>query len=345
VESAVLAGADAVYFGGQVIPHMRAQRQSSNLSADEVEAAVRICHTAGAGAFYTLNSPYFDAQFGDIERDLEVLESIGVDAVIASDLGLIERIAARHPELPVHVSIQVGTTNTRAAAFLARLGAHRVTLERSVQIEEAAHIRARTGLKVDLFAFGPQCASYDAWCQLGQYFTGAVCKNSCMHTYAIDGAISGKKRWLFMKYYSGLARVPELVAQGIDGLKLEGRSRSHRYVELVTSVFREAVDSCTAGEFEVKDSWLRDLGAAALHAEITEGFIGGDFDRGEVVTNFSMRSRAAYLRELSTILLGGGTLEQVLGELRLAAAIDITTAAADRVREVWRQARKRSGEA
>ncbi|MDF0534469.1 U32 family peptidase [Shewanella sp. A32] len=66
---------------------------------------------------------------------------------------------------------------------------------------------------------------------------------------------------------STLELIPELAAAGIVSLKIEGRQRSPAYVEQVTRVWRDAIDSYLAApaQFQSKKEWLSAL------AKVSEG--------------------------------------------------------------------------
>ena len=150
-----------------------------------------------------------------------------------------------------------------------------------------------------------------------------------MHRYTGEGAIEGRRRWLYMQFYSGLTRVPDLVRHGIDGIKIEGRSRSHHYVRLVTSTFAEAVKRSAAGDLRGSERWARALAEAALFSEITEGFAGERHSRKPPARTFSNRSRIAFLQERIRILLANRHVSEMVSELKLGAEIDVV--------ESWRQ--------
>ena len=43
--------------------------------------------------------------------------------------------------------------------------------------------------------------------------------------------------------------IPELIDAGIDAMKIEGRMREPHYVEVVTKIYREAIDEYYNGNF------------------------------------------------------------------------------------------------
>jgi len=67
--------------------------------------------------------------------------------------------------------------------------------------------------------------------------------------------------------------LPELIRMGIAAIKIEGRQRSPAYVEQVTKVWRQAIDSClrNTGMFAVKPAWMADLGKVSEGQQQTLG--------------------------------------------------------------------------
>ncbi len=93
---AVNYGADAVYLAGKRYG-MRAT--AGNLEDDELKKAVKIAHSMGKKVFVTVNIFARDEDFEQLDEYLVFLQDIGVDAVIAADLGIITLIKKAAPNL------------------------------------------------------------------------------------------------------------------------------------------------------------------------------------------------------------------------------------------------------
>ena len=59
-----------------------------------------------------------------------------------------------------------------------------------------------------------------------------------------------------------MALLPELIALGVKAIKIEGRQRSAAYVQQVTRVWRDAIDTACApnARYSVQPSWAATLG-------------------------------------------------------------------------------------
>ena len=87
VKAAVLAGADAVYFGAG---SFNARRNAENFDKDGLNAAAEYCHVRGALAYLTLNTLISDAEMSDALTLAKLACEAGIDGFIVQDLGLCE---------------------------------------------------------------------------------------------------------------------------------------------------------------------------------------------------------------------------------------------------------------
>ncbi|MBG0764876.1 MAG: U32 family peptidase, partial [Tissierellales bacterium] len=79
LKMAVLYGADAVYFGGQ---NFGLRAGAKNFDLEDIEEGVKFCHDNGAKAYVTVNMIPHEDDLKDLEKYIEFLEEIKVDAVI-----------------------------------------------------------------------------------------------------------------------------------------------------------------------------------------------------------------------------------------------------------------------
>ena len=318
VPAAIAAGADAIYLGAQIIPHMRSQGQAFNLTREELHNASELCRREGKKLYFTLNAPYTSRQLDGIKEHLSFLANLSLDGLIVADLGVIQLLRNELPEIKLIASAQMGISNIDSARFVESIGVNRIILDRYVTIDDAIKIKEATHMEVELFAFGMQCFSYDAFCFMGQYFTGAACENTCMSTWKYA---SRECRLMYLKFYNILRNIPRLIDAGIEGLKIEGRNRSANYVGKTTRIFREAIDLCKDEKLE---KWEQALSACALYEEVTDGALVTGFPlRKHVTKSFKMRSRLAYLNELLRILFDTRSFSTIRHEIRSAIRLDI----------------------
>ena len=115
---------------------------------------------------------------------------MGVDAVIAADLGTMTLVQKYSPQCELHVSVQSGVTNAVTATQFFKLGAKRVVLARELSLKEIAEIRQNTPpeLELEAIAHGAMCVSFSARCLLSSYMTGrdanhGDCAQPCRWSY------------------------------------------------------------------------------------------------------------------------------------------------------------------
>ena len=83
---AVKFGADAIYIGGEMFG-MRTN--PSNFNADQLKQAVELVHSAGKRLYLTCNTLPRNNELDYLPDYLKYVESIGIDALIIADMGVL----------------------------------------------------------------------------------------------------------------------------------------------------------------------------------------------------------------------------------------------------------------
>ena len=293
LRAALHFGADAVYLSGKSYG-LRAQ--AGNFDNDELKEAVELVHARGKKVYVTLNIMAHNADFIGLEEYVKYLDSLKVDAVLVSDLGILSLVRKCAPDLAVHVSTQASVTNKYAADFYADLGVKRIVLARELSLDEIKQIRNHLADEIELEAFvhGAMCISYSGRCLMSDFMTGrhanhGECAQSCRWEYAVAEKTrgeympveeDGRGTYIFnSKDLNMIEYIPELYAAGVHSLKIEGRIKSAYYVASVTNAYRRALDIFyRGGEYrlppEVTDCLLK-----TSHRRFTTGFYFGETDR------------------------------------------------------------------
>lgn len=285
---AVLYGADAVYLAGTSFG-MRSF--AGNFSDEELPRAVRFAHEHGVKVHATVNTmPRWD-EAEQLPAHLEKLDAAGVDALILADLGAFTLAGKYAPRCQRHISTQQSVANHVCAQAWYDLGATRVVLAREVSLTEIAAIRQRVSPKLELEAFchGAMCVSYSGRCLLSNYMTGrdsnrGECAQPCRYQYALmeekrpgeyfpvfedeKGTYIMNSRDMCM-----IDHLEDLMAAGVDCLKIEGRAKSAYYAAIVTGAYRHCLDAAAAGE--PLDPVWRDEVEHISHRHYSTGFFYG----------------------------------------------------------------------
>lgn len=257
LEAALMYGADAVYLGGDAFG-MRAAPQNFNF--EQLEEAVKLCHAKGVKVYLTCNTLARNDEILVLPSYLERWASIGVDAFIVADIGVLSLCKKYAPNVPVHISTQAGIVNYVTANEFYNMGASRVVTARELSMTEIAEIRAKVpkDLEIECFVHGAMCVSFSGRCLLSNYLVNrdanrGECAQPCRWEYAImevkrDGMyfpIQDSKEGTYIlnsKDMCMIEHIPEMVKAGISSFKIEGRAKSAYYAAVITNAYRVAID-------------------------------------------------------------------------------------------------------
>ncbi|OUO39887.1 U32 family peptidase [Flavonifractor sp. An306] len=281
-------GADAVYLAGNDFG-MRAF--AGNFTPDEMGQAVTLCHSYGASVHVTCNTMPRNDEVARLPEWLEYLQDLGVDAVILADVGVLSLLKRYAPRVKAHISTQASISNYQAASAWYDLGASRVILARELSLEEITELRAKTPreLEIEGFVHGAMCVSYSGRCLLSNYMTGrdanrGACAQPCRYKYALVeekrpgeyfpiGEDEGGAFILNSRDMCMIDHIPELMAAGLDSLKIEGRAKSAYYAAIVTAAYRHAIDAAAAGK-PLEPVWREEVEKVS-HRHYSTGFYFG----------------------------------------------------------------------
>lgn len=259
---AVAYGADEVYLAGNDFG-MRAF--AGNFDVGELKRGVALCRQHGVAVHVTCNTMPRNDEVARLPDFLAYLDELGVDAVIAADVGVLALCRKYAPHVRVHVSTQAGVTNYESARAWYGLGASRVILARELSLDEVRELRAKTpaGLEIEAFVHGAMCVSYSGRCLLSNYMTGrdasrGACAQPCRYKYALmeekrPGEYfpvfeeNGESFILNSRDMCMIDHIPELLEAGLDSLKIEGRAKSAYYAAITTAAYRHAIDAAAEG--------------------------------------------------------------------------------------------------
>ncbi len=325
METAFRFGADAVYFAGKKFG-LRAF--AGNFTDDEIKEATDFAHSLGKKVYITINILAHENDFDGLKEYLDELVKYKVDAVIVSDLGIIEFIREYAPSLTIHVSTQANILNSYAIKFLAKLGVKRIILARELSIEEIKQIKAKIPSDIELEAFihGSMCIAYSGRCLLSNYLTGrdanrGACTQPCRWEYSITEKsrkgdqyqIEEDERGTYILNSKDLMMIEhlgELEQAGVTSFKIEGRMKSPYYVANVVNAYRRALDKgdkITPEELELLKKELQ----KSSHRQYTTGFYLGSKDKECLESSSPVQSY-----EYMAYVIGNGDGEKVLVEQR-----------------------------
>lgn len=283
-------GADAVFVGGQAYG---LRSRAGNFSMEELQEGIDYAHARGAKVYVAANMVTHEGNeigAGDWFRQLR---DMGLDAVIVSDPALIVICSTEAPSLEIHLSTQASSTNYETFEFWKAMGLTRVVLAREVNMAELAEIRKRTDVEIEAFVHGAMCISYSGRCVLSNHMSHrdanrGGCSQSCRWKYDLyDMPFGAERRSLkgeVPEDYSMssvdmcmIEHIPDLIENGVDSLKIEGRMKSIHYVSTVTNCYKAAVDAYMESPeafYAIKDELIDELWKVAQR-ELATGFYYG----------------------------------------------------------------------
>lgn len=287
--AALAYGADAVYLG---IDRFSLRAGSTALSLPELAQACDLAGFYGRRLYLTLNAYLRPGEEADFRRLLVALRPLPVAAYIVADPGALALAREIDPDRPLHLSTQANVTSAGAARFWQAQGVKRLNLARELTLEEIRAIRAQVDIELEAFVHGALCVAYSGRCLLSAAMTGrsanrGECAHPCRWNYAVQeetrpGEYFGVEEdtrgtYLFnSRDLRLIEHLPQLIAAGIDSVKIEGRMKSRYYVAAVTRVYRAALDAWRADPagWQVDPLWLKELDTVS-HRPYDSGFLFG----------------------------------------------------------------------
>lgn len=239
--AAVRCGADAVYLG---LSRFSARAAAQNFTPDELAQAVSYAHARGVDVHLALNTLLRADELDEAVAAAGLAGEIGVDALIVQDLGLVRRLRAAMPAMPLHASTQLSCHTPAGVDLLREMGFSRVVLAREMTREEIAACVGR-GCEIEVFVHGALCMSVSGQCYLSAMLGGRSgnrgrCAQPCRLPFSAENG-SGQAA-LSLKDQCLIDEIPVLAEMGVASLKIEGRMKRPEYVAAATAACREVLD-------------------------------------------------------------------------------------------------------
>ena len=258
LRAAVANGADAVYFGVEVL---NARLRAENFQAADLPEVMEWLHRRGVRGFLTVNVLLFPSELEAASELVLQAAAAGVDALIVQDIGLARLARQLAPGLALHGSTQMSITSAAGVAQAAELGCERVVLARELTLKDFSRLRQQLeqrgcAMPLEVFVHGALCVAYSGQCltseALGQRSANrGECAQACRLPYQliVDGVERdlGEQRYLLSPQdLAAWELLPDLADAGIASLKIEGRLKDASYVAAVTQAYRQGLDALAA---------------------------------------------------------------------------------------------------
>ena len=299
---AINYGADAVYIGGK---KWSLRARTDNFTLSEIKKAVDYAHKREKKIYVALNIFAHDKHFIGLENYIKKLSSIGIDAYIVSDPGIISVIQKVNPEANIHLSTQTSTSNQLSAEFWEKHGVKRIVLSRELSKAEIKSITRKVKCGIEIFVHGAMCIAHSGRCLLSSFMTGRSanlgdCAQPCRWKYFLNEETRHEEYFPVFEGERGtfifnskdlclIEHIPEIFKAGIHAIKIEGRMKGLYYIACVTRVYRTAIDEYASNpsKYRFKKTWLDELEKISHRGYTTGFFLNKPSDEAQVYKSSS----------------------------------------------------------
>ncbi|MBF0492571.1 MAG: U32 family peptidase C-terminal domain-containing protein [Deltaproteobacteria bacterium] len=322
-------GADAVYAG---IPQFSLRARENGFRDESILEGAEYAHQLNKKFYLTANILGHNRKIDLFTKKVDEMMQAKPDALIMADPGLIHLVKEKHPEIPVHLSVQANVMNWAAVKFWHKMGVARIILSRELSIDDIKFIKDKVPeMELEAFVHGAICIAHSGRCLLSNYFghrdaNQGLCTNSCRWPYKLyatpaDYYLEEKERpGEFMRIdedehgtyimnardLMAIEHLKEMWEAGLDSFKVEGRTKSVYYLSVTTKAYRQAIDDMLAGKAFNPDL-LKEL--HKIHNRgYTPGFLVGKKDS-------SLQRYESGVTDIFTQEFGGMILESKPGRL------------------------------
>ena len=257
-KTAFLYGADAVYCGTGTL----SLRSRAEVDNDDLAKTIEYAHSIGKKVYAAINIYAWDTYYEEIKKQAKMLNELKVDAIIASDGGVMEVLKEYAPDVEIHVSTQANTVSYHATNFWYNNGAKRVILGRELNKEQIREIMKNKNPEIDveMFVHGAICFGYSGRCFLSDFLASRSanlgdCAQSCRWAYNVYVEEHNKPGNLMPVEHDDhgtyifsskdmclIKEMPDIIELGVNSLKIEGRLKTEYYLASVVNAYRNAID-------------------------------------------------------------------------------------------------------
>lgn len=283
LKAAVDNGANAVYLGFNDDTNAR-HFAGLNFNDARVAEGIAYAHQRNVRIFLAINTYPQPAGWPRWQEAVEKAATLGIDALICADIGIMQFATTHARQLNLHLSVQGSATTAEAISFYhEHFGIKRAVLPRVLSLKQLERVVADSNVPIEVFGFGSLCVMVEGRCLLSSYVTGqspntfgACSPASAVRWDKTPKGLESRLNGVLIDRYADsenagyptlckgrfqtsghtgyvieepvslntLGLLPRLQEMGIAAIKIEGRQRSPAYVKQVSGVWRAALDAC-----------------------------------------------------------------------------------------------------
>jgi putative protease len=264
--AAIQGGADSIYFGIEGL-NMRS-KSSNNFTIDDLHNIAKICRENNLKSYLTVNTIIYNNDMELMRKIVDAAKKANLSAIIAADVAVL--MYARSIGVEVHLSTQLNITNTESLKFYAQF-ADVVVLARELNLDQVAaihkdiveqQIKGPGGnlIQIEMFAHGALCMAVSGKCYLSLHekdlsANRGQCNQICRRSYIVKDKTSDIELEIDNEYIMSpkdlktIHFMNKMMDAGVRVFKIEGRARGPEYVRVVTTCYREAIESYCSDTF------------------------------------------------------------------------------------------------
>lgn len=264
--AAIQGGADSIYFGIEGL-NMRS-KSSNNFTIDDLHNIAKICRDNNLKSYLTVNTIIYNNDMELMRKIVDAAKKANLSAIIAADVAVL--MYARSIGVEVHLSTQLNITNTESLKFYAQF-ADVVVLARELNLDQVAaihkdiveqQIKGPGGnlIQIEMFAHGALCMAVSGKCYLSLHekdlsANRGQCNQICRRSYIVKDKTSDIELEIDNEYIMSpkdlktIHFMNKMMDAGVRVFKIEGRARGPEYVRVVTTCYREAIESYCSDTF------------------------------------------------------------------------------------------------
>ncbi|MEW8957467.1 peptidase U32 family protein, partial [Clostridium sp.] len=311
--AAINKGCNAVYMGGS---KFSARAYASNFTNEDLEKAVNYAHLYGVKIHIALNTLIKEEEVLEAFEYISFLYSIGVDALIVQDLGMVEILKTYFKDFEIHASTQLTIHNGEGALFFTKNGFQRIVLSRELTLKDIEYIAKDLDIETEIFVHGALCVCYSGQCLMSSLIGGRSgnrgrCAQPCRLPYTLINKDTKEERKGYLlspKDVCNIENVEDLIESGVDSLKIEGRMKRPEYVAGVVESYRKVIDSYYKKNTLDKEKEKKKLLQLFNREGFSKAYLYGNKGRDMMSYNFP-KNTGVYIGEVfkdNTIILEEG---------------------------------------
>ncbi|MBD2844541.1 U32 family peptidase [Paenibacillus sp. IB182496] len=261
LERLIDAGADAFVLGEP----RYAMRLPGAFDPQAMADACRLAHARGVRIYAAVNNLIDNKAADALDAYISGVARAGVDAIVFGDPAVLVQAKAQAPQLALHWSAEMTSTNYATADFWGRRGATRVVAARELNMEELLELKRKSALQVEVQVHGMTniyhskrslLSSYADYRSRAGHGAAQLETGSERGLYLIEPE-RPEERFPIYEDAGGthimsaddiclLECLDELLEGGIDSFKIDGLLHSEAYNEAVVRAYRTAIDAYCA---------------------------------------------------------------------------------------------------